>query len=110
MSLKIKISEFPDYEKFPSKGVSYYTDSKVFELEFETDSIEYLAKFHLSINYNRWYSPQTQDSPEEDDSDLMAFEVEVFKIYKYVDGDEIELKDKEFRKIENFIIENLELC
>ena len=41
---------------------------------------------------------------------ISELDIEIFKIYKYVNGDEIELKDKEFRKIEKYIIENLEIC
>ena len=32
------------------------------------------------------------------------------EIYNYMNGDEIELKDKEFRKMKKYIIENLEIC
>ena len=49
MSLRVYISEFPEYDEFPSKGSHSY-------------------------------------------------------------GDEIELKDKEFRKMKKYIIENLEIC
>ena len=54
MSLRIYISEFTEYDVFPLKGSHLYTDSRVFELEFNIDSIEYFVKFHISIKYNRW--------------------------------------------------------
>ena len=110
MSLKIYISEFPDYDDFPIKGLSMYNDSKVFDLEFNIDSIEYFVKFHISIEYNRWFYPETREEPVEDDFEITESDIEIFKIYKYINGDEIELKDKEFRKMEKYIIENLEIC
>ena len=67
-------------------------------------------KFHISIKYNRWFYPETYEEPVEDDFEIIESDFEIFKIYKYVNGDEIELKDKEFRKIEKYIIENLEIC
>ena len=110
MSLRVYISEFPEYDVFPSKGSHSYTDSRVFELEFNIDSIEYFVKFHISIKYNRWFYPETREEPVEDDFEITESDIEIFKIYKYVNGDEIELKDKEFIKIEKYIIENLEIC
>ena len=110
MSLRIYISEFPEYDEFPSKGLRSYDDSRVFELEFDLNSIEYFVKCHISIKYNRWFYPETREEPVEDDFEITESDIEIFKIYKYMNGDEIELKDKEFRKIEKYIIENLEIC
>ena len=39
MSLRVYISEFPEYDEFPSKGSHSYTDSRLFELEFDLNSI-----------------------------------------------------------------------
>ncbi len=110
MRLRIYISEFPEYDVFPLKGSHSYTDSKVFELEFNIDSIEYFVKCHISIKYNRWFYPETREEPVEDDFEITESDIEIVKIYKYMHGDEIELKDKEFRKMKKYIIENLEIC
>ena len=110
MSLKIYISEFPEYDEFPSKGLHSYDDSRVFELEFDLNSIEYSVKFHISMKYKRWFYPETREEPKEDDFEVIESDIEIFKMYKYINGDEIELKGKELKKIEKYILENLEIC
>lgn len=110
MGLKVHFEEFPDYEEFPNSGYEYYNDARVFELEFDVDGKDYMSKMHIGIKYKRWYHKETSDSPKEDECNLISKEVDVIKIYKYVNGDEIILKGKEFKKIEKYIIENLEIC
>ena len=82
MSLRIYISEFPEYDEFPSKGSHSYTDSRVFELEFDIDSIEYFVKFHISIKYNRWFYPETYEEPVEDDFEIEFDTIEEGKMTK----------------------------
>ena len=110
MGLKVHFEEFPDCEEFPNSGYEYYNDGRVFELEFDVDGKDYMSKIYIDIKYKRWYYKETSDSPKEDECNLISKEVDVIKIYKYVNGDEIILKGKEFKKIEKYIIENIEIC
>ena len=61
--MKIEIKDFLEYDPHPPKGKTLYSDSGVFEIEFE----DYWVKAYISVEYDRWYWPQTFDSPEEDD-------------------------------------------
>lgn len=98
--IEINVKEFPEYDLFPKKGKYDYSDSRVFNIEF----LEYSAKIHIGILYNRWFYPQTQDSPEEDEIDIKDFNIELIRIWK--EGKEI-LKEKEFRRLEKYIKNNI---
>lgn len=105
----IDISNFPEFDDLPDKGITNHSDSMVNEIEFEKDSIIYFAKVYTEVKYNRYYEPGDWESPGEDTIDITYLSLDPFKIYKYIDGDEIELKDKEFKRIKKYIIENTEV-
>lgn len=92
----IKFNELLDFEKHPTRGKLNYNDSKVVDLEFTKDEIEHVVKCHLDIKYNRWYYPQTEFSPEEDECSLLEVNVEPIKGFK---NENVRLTDKELVKL-----------
>jgi hypothetical protein len=90
--------------------MSFDDDSKIIELEFTINNIDYFAKIHVDISYNRWYYRETYSNPMEDEVELVSKEITIIKIVKFINGDEVKLKSKENKKIENHIIENIEIC
>jgi hypothetical protein len=107
--MKIYVEDFPEYDGFPEKGRTRYHDSMVHDLDFEKDGTEYYVKAHVDIEYDRYYDPGDWEDPGEDSIDVINYDYEIIKAYKYVKNDEIELEGKELRKIKNYIIENLEI-
>ena len=110
MSFKIYIDQFPNYDNNPDQGKRKHDDSKIIELEFTINNIDYFAKIHVDISYNRWYYRETYSNPMEDEVELVSKEITIIKIVKFINGDEVKLKSKENKKIENCIIENIEIC
>lgn len=108
--MEIFISDFPEYESRPSWiGKSVHEDSKVFDLEFEKDGVEYDVRALISITYERIYELNTHDYQGENYSDLTSSEINVIKGVKYIEDEQKTLGDKELRRIETFIKENLNI-
>ena len=110
MSFKIYIDQFPNYDNNPDQGKRKHDDSKIIELEFTINNIDYFAKIHIDISYNRWYYKETRSHPREDEVELLSKEITIIKIIKFINGDEIKLKSKENKRVENYITENIEIC
>ena len=104
--ITITYQEFPDYDKYPKRGLMTYVDSRVFDLEFEKDSKFYTAKSLIEIIYERFYSPSNQFSPEEDDIELISSEIHLISAYK---NENEKIEGKELKRLQNFIKENLEI-
>lgn len=92
----IKFNELLDFEKHPVIGRHTYYDSKVVELEFIEEEIEYSVKCHLDIKYDRWFYSQSDFSPEEDECSLLGVNVEPIKGFK---NENVRLTDKELVKL-----------
>lgn len=97
------------YERVPLKGSGKHTDSMVTELDFEKDGIEYQIKFHIEVDYSRFYQIGDWEQPGEDNVDILDFRIDIIKGWKYIKNDEIELSEKELGKIKEYMNQNLEI-
>jgi hypothetical protein len=101
--IQIDIKDFIGYSYQPLKGNSKIVDSSVCNLSFIKDEQEYDVKALISVEYNRWYSPETPDLPKEDEYDVKFFDIELIK-----GTGEKDLSEKDLRRLREFIIENIE--
>lgn len=101
--IKISIKEFPEYERYPNQGITRYSDSKVFDVEFEKDDVYYDLKLYIEIEYTRFYGKMTFESPEEDDSSVTKWSIEVISGTETYKEKTHNLVDRELRKIERWI-------
>lgn len=106
--MEINIYEFPEYENYPAQGITYYQDSRVFDLDFDKDEHFHDVKCLISIDYTRYYTPSNQESPEYDDFEVTEVKVEVIKGVMYKGEDEHILGEKELRRIEKYLTENIQ--
>ena len=105
---KINIWDFPDYERNPDEGKTKHSDSKVFDLLFEKEGTEYEIRTLISIEYDRYVSNGDSHHPGEDYNEVTWFEIETVKGVRYHNDDEIELGEKELRRITKYITETIE--
>lgn len=105
--MTVYIHDFINWDEYPTEGKTTYQDSTVHDFDFQKDGVEYFVKAYINIEYDRYFYPGDWDSSTTDDFDVRKLEVEVLKAYKYNKGDEIELKEREIRKIKNYIIEKI---
>lgn len=103
----IKFHELFDYDKSPQRGKHNYYDSKVVELEFDVEGIKHYVKCIIDMHYSRWVHPETAWCPKEDESNIISFKVETIKGTKIVKGDEVILTEKELRKLQTRIEEEI---
>lgn len=109
--MEIFISDFPQYESKPSgfTGMRIEEDSKVFDLEFDKDDLQYDVRALISITYERHYEKNTEVYLGVNYSDLISFTVEVIKGSMFKKEKEHQLGDKEIRRIEKYLKENIEI-
>lgn len=108
-TLKLEIRDFPLFEIARYiRGYSYHTDSKVYDFEFEKDGHDYDVKAHVSIDYMWYYRPSTFDEPAETEFEVTDVVVETIKGVMYKGDDEHILGDKELRRIEKYLTENIQ--
>lgn len=103
--MKINIQNFPNYESYPRNGETNYSDSEVFEIEFEKDSIEYVVLVKIYIDYLRYYSEETSSEPEEDDFSIENLEISIQKAWTEEDFVEC----KYISELEDYIKNNLKI-
>lgn len=105
----IYFSEFPDWDNIPEKGENIYSDSRIFEFELEQGMFLFSVKARVSIDYKRYYTPETFEYPEEDDILNYRFEVETLKgqrVHKETDLS-MPLNKLELSQIELFLQKHL---
>ena len=108
--INIQIEDFPEYSTDPQRGKFVHTDSSVFDIEFKNDSIDYRIKLLLNITYERYYEPSDGSSPDEDSTEILSTDHILIRAWKYLNDDEIEIVDpKEFRRIDRYVTENLNI-
>jgi hypothetical protein len=108
--MQLAIKDFPLFHIIEYKhGHSYSTDSKVFDFEFEKEGHDYDIKARVSIDYIWFYRPSTFEDPAERDLDVADIVVEVIKGVMYKGDDEHVLGEKELRRIEKYLIENIKI-
>lgn len=108
--INIQIEDFPEYSIYPERGKFVHSDSSVFDLEFTNDSIDHRVKLLLNIEYERYYEPSDGSLPDEDSTEILSTDYVLIRAWKYLHDDEIEIVDpKEFRRIDRYITENLNI-
>ena len=103
---RIDLEKFPEWNKFPDEGLSTYNDSKVIEFEFENKEKSYIVKCLINVTYNRFFSAQTYETPEEDDIVKLTIYADCIK---GSDEDGKELSHNDLIDIENVINSEIEL-
>ena len=101
--MKIYYHDLLDFEKFPPKGLSSYSDSGVFEREFSKNDKTFSIKFRIEINYSRWVCSETLSGPAEDECNLKSFNLELIR----GDDEKGRISEKELNKLFPFIKEQI---
>lgn len=107
--MTVYIQDFMNWDGYPPTGKTAYQDSTIHDFDFEKDGIEYFVKSYIEIEYDRYFERADWETPGNDEFYITDLNVEIIKGYKYVKGDEVELTDRELRKIKKYIIEKIEI-
>lgn len=79
MSIKVNtilsLSSFPEWEDYPARGTSFFRDTRIFEIELEDKDYFYTLLCEVFVEYQRWFTPETYEEPEEDEVDVLHFKV-----------------------------------
>lgn len=105
----IYFNEFPDWDEFPPKRESFYSDSRVFEFKVENDTFIFTVKALVETSYGRWYRPADNESPEEDIITNYDFQVECLRGTRYHKIAEVNLplNEIELLQLEEFLEKNI---
>lgn len=102
-------NEFPDWDEFPKKGETIYSDSRIFEFEFTDGFFMYTVKVLINVKYKRWFWPLSNFNPEEDEITDHEFTIECIKGYREFGGNKMDLNNTELSQIEEMLKDKIKI-
>ena len=106
-SINISITDFPDYEEMDRRGSEPFSDSNIFELDFDRNGISYSVETEIRIKGVRYYYPGSQEQPEDVGFSVDKYGVNCISGTKYENDNDVELSDEDLKEISQYIGENL---